>query len=97
MGKAIQLGGYFLLGVSCCGLFSYTAYVVPRFQYYAFWLVVVVSLLFVVAGLADDFLAEAIGVDICRAPATTNNKLTTTTSQKSIILEAWHNISCIGK
>jgi membrane associated rhomboid family serine protease len=63
MGKAIQLGGYFLLGVSCCGLFSYTAYVVPRFQYYAFWLVVVVSLLFIVCGLADDFLAEAIGVN----------------------------------
>ncbi|MGB3207269.1 MAG: hypothetical protein WBB28_19970 [Crinalium sp.] len=63
MGKSIQLGGYFLLGVSCCGLFSYTAYVIPRFQYYAFWLVVVVSLCFVVAGLADDFLAEAMGVD----------------------------------
>jgi len=63
MGKAIQLGGYFLLGVSVCGLFSYTAYVIPRFQYYAFWLVVVVNLLFVVAGLTDDFLASAMGVD----------------------------------
>ncbi|AFZ15544.1 hypothetical protein Cri9333_4770 (plasmid) [Crinalium epipsammum PCC 9333] len=58
MGKGIQLGGYFLIGVSCCGLFSYTAYVVPRFQAYAFWLVVVVSLCFVVAGLVDDYLSE---------------------------------------
>ncbi|AFZ15670.1 hypothetical protein Cri9333_4909 (plasmid) [Crinalium epipsammum PCC 9333] len=62
MGKGIQLGGYFLLGVSCCGLFSYTAYVVPRFQAYAFWLVVVVSLLFIVAGLVDDYLSEVMGV-----------------------------------
>ena len=62
MGKTIQLGGYFLLGVSCCGLFSYTASVVPRFQYYAFWLVVVVSLLFIVAGLVDDYLSEVMGV-----------------------------------
>ena len=62
MGKTIQLGGYFLLGVSCCGLFSYTAYVVPRFQYYAFWLVVVVSLLFIIAGVVDDFLAEVLGL-----------------------------------
>lgn len=63
MGKAIQLGGYFLLGVSICGLFSYTAYIVPRFQFYAFWLVVVVSLLFIIAGLADDFLAQQMEVD----------------------------------
>lgn len=62
MGKVIQLGGYFLIGVSCCGLFSYTAFVVPRFQAYAFWLVVVVSLCFIVAGLVDDFLSEAMGV-----------------------------------
>ena len=62
MGKSIQLGGYFLIGVSCCGLFSYTAYVVPRFQVYAFWLVVVISLCFVVAGLVDDYLSEVMGV-----------------------------------
>ena len=62
MGKAVQLGGYFLIGVSCCGLFSYTANVVPRFQFYAFWLVVVISLCFVVAGLVDDFLAEIMGI-----------------------------------
>jgi cell division protein FtsX len=63
MGKAIQLGGYFLLGVSCCGLFSYTAYVVPRFQFYAFWLVIVVSLCFIVSALADDFLSELMGLN----------------------------------
>lgn len=62
MGKSIQLGGYFLLGVSCTGLFSYSAFVIPRFQYYAFWLVVVVSLCFVVAGLVDDYLSEVMGV-----------------------------------
>ncbi|AFZ15604.1 hypothetical protein Cri9333_4838 (plasmid) [Crinalium epipsammum PCC 9333] len=62
MGKSIQLGGYFLLGVSCCGLFSYTAYVVPRFQAYAFWLVVVISLCFVVGGLVDDYLSEVMGL-----------------------------------
>ncbi|MGB3205458.1 MAG: hypothetical protein WBB28_10750 [Crinalium sp.] len=63
MGKVIQLGGYFLIGTGCVGLFSYTAFVVPRFQSYAFWLVVIVSLCFVIAGLADDFFAELLGVD----------------------------------
>ena len=63
MGKSIQLGGYFLIGVSCCGLFSYTAYVVPRFQAYAFWLVIVVSLCFIVCGLADDYLADVMGLN----------------------------------
>lgn len=62
MGKTIQLSGYFLLGVSCCGLFSYTAYVVPRFQAYSFWLVVVVSLCFIVCALADDYLSEVMGI-----------------------------------
>lgn len=62
MGKSIQLGGYFLLGVSCCGFFSYTAHVVPRFQAYSFWLVVVVSLCFIVCALADDYLSEVMGV-----------------------------------
>ncbi len=62
MGKAYSFLGYFLLGVSTTGLFSYTVFVVPRFQFYAFWLVVIVSILFIVAGVADDFLAEAMGL-----------------------------------
>ena len=54
--------GYFLIGVSCTGLFSYTAYAFPQFQYYGFWLTVIVSILFVIAGVADEFFASAMGL-----------------------------------
>lgn len=60
MSKAYAMIGYFLIGVSCAGLFSFTAYAVPQFQYYGFWLVVVVSILFIIAGVADDFFASVL-------------------------------------
>jgi ABC-type Na+ efflux pump permease subunit len=62
MSKAYAMIGYFLIGVSCTGLFSYTAYAIPQFQYYGFWLVVVTSILFIVAGVADEFFASAMGL-----------------------------------
>ncbi len=62
MGKAYVMAGYFLLGVSCVGLFSFTAYAVPQFQYYGFWLTVIVSILFVIAGVCDEFFASAMGL-----------------------------------
>ncbi len=62
MGKAYVMAGYFLLGVSCTGLFSFTAYVSPRFQYYGFWLVVVTSILFIIGGICDEFFATAMGL-----------------------------------
>jgi hypothetical protein len=42
--------------------YTYTAYAIPQFQYYGFWLTVVVSILFVVAGVADEFFASAMGL-----------------------------------
>ncbi len=62
MGKAYTMIGHFLIGVSCVGLFSFTAYAVPQFQYYGFWLTVIVSILFIIAGVADEFFANAMGL-----------------------------------
>jgi len=62
MAKAYQFAGYFLIGASVVGLLSYTAYAFPPMQAYAFWISVVASLLLIVAGLADEFLSEAMGL-----------------------------------
>ena len=62
MGKAFILSGYFLLGVNIVGLFSYTAYAFPAFANYAFWLLITVSLILIVSALADDYLAEVMGI-----------------------------------
>lgn len=62
MGKVYSFIGCFLIGVSCVGLFSFTAYAVPQFQYYGFWLSVIVSILFVIAGICDEFFASAMGL-----------------------------------
>ncbi|HEY9692220.1 MAG TPA: hypothetical protein V6D15_08455 [Oculatellaceae cyanobacterium] len=62
MGKFYTFIGYFLIGVSSVGLFSYTAFAVPQFQYYGFWLTVIVSILFIIAGVADEFFASAMGL-----------------------------------
>lgn len=62
MSKAYTLTGYFLIGVSIVGLFSYSAYAFPRLQYYGFWLSIIASLLFVIAGVADDFFANVLGL-----------------------------------
>jgi hypothetical protein len=62
MGKAYVMAGYFLLGVSCTGLFSFTAYAFPVFANYAFWLVVTVSLLLIVAAAGDDFFSDVMGL-----------------------------------
>ena len=62
MSKAYVLLGYFLIGVSVVGLFSYSAYAFPRLQYYGFWLSIITSLLLVIAGVADDFFASVLGL-----------------------------------
>jgi hypothetical protein len=62
MSKAYTLVGYFLIGVSVVGLFSYSAYAFPNLQYYGFWLSVIISLLFVIGGVADDFFASVLGL-----------------------------------
>jgi hypothetical protein len=62
MSKAYVLAGYFLLGVSLVGFFSYTALAFPKFQYYGFWISIVVSIMFVIAGVADDFFSQVLQV-----------------------------------
>ncbi len=63
MAKAYVLSGYFLLGVSCTGLFSFTAYAFPQLRAYGLWLIIVASLLFIAAALADDFLTALLGLN----------------------------------
>jgi len=62
MAKVYTFCGYFLIGVSTVGLFSYTAAAFPNMAAFSFWLSVVASILLIVAGLADDFLSEALGL-----------------------------------
>jgi len=62
MHKVYQFLGFFLIGVSVAGAFSFTAVAYPVMQAYAFWISVVASLLLIVAGLCDEFLAEALGL-----------------------------------
>ncbi|MGB3206457.1 MAG: hypothetical protein WBB28_15835 [Crinalium sp.] len=62
MGKVYSFVGCFLIGVSSVGLFSFTSYAIPQFQYYGFWLTVIVSILFIIAGVCDEFFASAMGL-----------------------------------
>ncbi len=62
MGKFYNLVGCFLIGVSTVGLFSFTAYAFESLRMYSFWLVVTAALLLLVCAIADDFIAEALGL-----------------------------------
>lgn len=62
MGKFYTLFGYFLIGVSSVGLFSYTAYAFPTLRMYSFWLVVTAGLLLLVGAVADDWICELLGM-----------------------------------
>jgi uncharacterized membrane protein len=62
MGKFFVLTGCFLTGVSAVGLFSYTAYAFERLRMYGFWLSVCAALLLLASALADDFIAESLGL-----------------------------------
>ena len=62
MGKFFVLFGYFTLGVSAVGLFSYTAYAFETLRMYSFWLVLTAVIFVAVAAIADDFLAQALGL-----------------------------------
>jgi uncharacterized membrane protein len=62
MGKVFVLTGCFLTGISAVGLFSYTAYAFESLRMYGFWLSVCAALLLLVGALADDFIAESLGL-----------------------------------
>jgi len=63
MHKVYQFLGFFLIGVSVVGAFSYTAIAFPVMAPFTFWISVVASILLIVAGLTDEFLAEALGLN----------------------------------
>ena len=63
MGKFYVLMGCFLTGVSAVGLFSYTAYAFESLRMYGFWLAVCAALLLLASAIADDFIAEALGLN----------------------------------
>jgi len=63
MAKVYQFCGYFLIGVSAVGLFSYTAVAFPNMAAFTFWISIVASVMLIVAGLADDFLANWLGLE----------------------------------
>jgi hypothetical protein len=56
--KAYLLLGYFLSGVGVAGFISYSAATFPALRGWAFWLVICISIIFVVAGLLDDFACQ---------------------------------------
>ena len=58
MSKAFELVGYFLIGVSVTGIFSYSAKAFTNLQPYGFWLSVAASLLLILAGVADDYFVS---------------------------------------
>lgn len=62
MGKFYTLFGCFLIGVSSVGLFSFTAYAFEPLRMYSFWLVVTAALLLLVCAIADEWMAEALGL-----------------------------------
>lgn len=62
MSKGFQLIGYFLVGVSVTGIFSYSAKAFSNLQPYGFWVSVAVSLLLIVAGVCDDYFASVLGL-----------------------------------
>ncbi len=63
MSKLFILTGYFILGISVVGLFSFTASIFPNFRAYGFWMAVVVALIIAVLGLCDDYFAELFGMN----------------------------------
>ena len=62
MHKIYQFCGYFLIGVSVVGFFSYSAVAFPSMAAFSFWISVVASILLIVAGLGDAFFAELLGL-----------------------------------
>lgn len=62
MAKLYTLFGYFLIGVSSVGLFSYTAYAFPSLRMFSFWLVVTAALMLLVCAIADDWICEILGL-----------------------------------
>ena len=62
MYRIYKFCGYFLIGVSAVGLFSYTAVAFPNMAAFTFWISVVASIMLIVAGLADEFLAQWLGL-----------------------------------
>jgi hypothetical protein len=62
MGKFFVLLGYFTVGVSTVGLFSYTAYAFEALRMYSFWLALTAVIFVAVGAIADDFLAEVLGL-----------------------------------
>lgn len=62
MSRIYILSGYFLVGVSIVGLFSFSASIFPNFRAYGFWLAVVIALILTALGLCDDYFAEVLGM-----------------------------------
>jgi hypothetical protein len=63
MGKFFVLTGCFLTGISAVGLFSFTAFAFESLRMYGFWLSVCAALLLLVCAIADDFIAESLGLN----------------------------------
>lgn len=63
MGKFFVLAGCFLTGVSVVGLFSFTAYAFENLRMYGFWLCVCAAILLLVGAVADEFIAESLGLN----------------------------------
>lgn len=62
MGKAFQVTGFFLIGVSVAGVFSYSAYAYELLRMYGFWLSVVTALALFTMAICDDFFASILGL-----------------------------------
>jgi len=62
MHKLYQFSGFFLIGVSAVGLISYTAVAFPNMAAFSFWISVVASIMLIIAGLADEFFSQWLGL-----------------------------------
>jgi hypothetical protein len=60
--KFYCLLGSFLLGVALSGLVSYSAYTFPLLRKWAFCLLLIITISFVIAGIVDEQLALWLGV-----------------------------------
>lgn len=65
--KFYCLIGSFLTGVALSGLISYSAYTFPLLRKWAFCLVLILAVIFVIAGILDEQLALWLGISSHRA------------------------------
>jgi hypothetical protein len=61
--RFLNLAGWFVSGVSLVGFFSYTAAVFPLSRWMIFWLVILLALALAGMGLADELIAEELGIN----------------------------------